>query len=303
MSAHTFVVAGEALVDLVVPADGPRRPSPGGSPLNVAVGLARLGLDTLLLSELGDDDHGRMVADHARESAVVLHPATVKPGFVTSTATAYLDENRAATYDFDLRWTLAPQELPADATAVHVGSIGAVLRPGRDAVRALVADAASRGLLVSFDPNARPAITPDAEQTWRDVRELAADARVLKMSDEDLEFLQPGSTAQDLADALLGGATELVVVTFGGEGAAAFGKHGAVEVQGRPTDVVDTVGAGDSFMAALLAVVAEHGLEDLTPDRLRAYVEAANQAAAITVSRRGANPPTRAELPAGWPHL
>lgn len=303
MTTPRFVVAGEALVDLVVPATGPRQHAPGGSPLNVAVGLARLGIDTVLVTQLGDDEFGQVVADHARASEVVLHEQAVVPGHRTSTATAYLDENRAATYDFDLHWTLAPLPLPEDATAVHVGSIGAALRPGRDAVRALVADAAAADLLVTFDPNARPAITPDADAAWEDVRELAADAQVVKMSDEDLAFLRPGETAEDLARRLLGGRTELVVVTFGGEGAAAFTRRTAVEVTSRKSEVVDTVGAGDSFMAALLAVIAENGLDTLEESRLRAYVEAAHQAAAITVSRRGANPPRREDLAEGWPHL
>jgi fructokinase len=296
-----FVVVGEALVDIVVPAEGEPRHSPGGSPLNVAVGLARLGVDTLLMTEVGDDDDGRLVLDHVRASGVALDPAAVVPGSRTSTATARLDEHGAASYSFDLRWTLASRRLPEDATALHVGSLGTTLRPGRDSVVELVGQATRAGLLVTFDPNARPSVTPDAQQAWQDVREVAAAADLVKLSDEDLAFLRPGATVADAAEALLGGRTKLVVVTCGGTSAFAASAAASVEVQSRPVDVADTVGAGDSFMAALLTVVVEHGLDRLDEGRLASYLTAAHQAAAVTVSRRGADPPRRDELPPGWP--
>jgi fructokinase len=296
----TFVVAGEALVDIVVPPTGGTEHAPGGSPLNVAVGLSRLGVETLLITRLGDDEHGRLVRGHVEASGVTLADTSVDPAVRTSTATAHLDEHGAATYDFDLTWELPPLALPDGATALHVGSIGAALRPGRDAVVHLVEEAAAKELLVTYDPNMRPVFTPDRAQAWADVREVAAASRLVKMSDEDLEFLLPGSTAEDAARTLLGGRTEVVVVTHGGSGAAAFSRATAVEVPSRRSEVVDTVGAGDSFMAALLAVVAEQGLAtDSEP--LRRQVEAAHQAAAVTVSRRGADPPRRDELPEGWP--
>jgi fructokinase len=294
-----FVVAGEALVDIVVPRDGQVEHAPGGSPLNVAVGLSRLGIDTLLVTRLGDDPHGRLVREHVEASGVRLADGSADPAVRTSTATAHLDEHGVATYDFDLSWELEPLPLPADATALHVGSIGAALRPGRTAVVRLVEEAAAAGLLVSYDPNARPVFTPDRAQAWADVREVAAASRLVKLSDEDLHFLLPGSTAADAARALLGGRTEVVVVTHGGSGAVAFSKQAAVEVPSRRTAVVDTVGAGDSFMAALLAVVSSQGVET-GEEPLRRQVEAAHAAAAVTVSRRGADPPRLAELPDGW---
>lgn len=296
-----FAVVGEALVDIVVPQAGEPENAPGGSPLNVAVGLARLGVGTVLLTEVGDDAHGRLVLDHLAASDVSLDEGSVVPGSRTSTATARLDEHGAASYVFDLRWTLGPRELPAGATALHVGSLGTALRPGRDSVVDLVRQARAAGLLVTFDPNARPSLTPDADLAWQDVQEVAAGADLVKLSDEDLAFLQPGAAPADLADLLLGDRTKLVVVTSGGSSAFAASADGVVEVRSRPVDLVDTVGAGDSFMAALLTAVAEHGLDHLDQRRLEAYVVAAHQAAAITVSRRGADPPRRAELPAGWP--
>jgi fructokinase len=292
-----------SLVDIVVPAGGDPEHAPGGSPLNVAVGLARLGIDTTLLTQVGDDELGRLVRAHVLDSDVTLHQASVVADHPTSTATAHLDERGAASYVFDLHWTLQPQGLPAEATALHVGSIGAALRPGRDSILGLIEQARNADLLVTFDPNARPAFTPDADRAWQDVREVAAAATLVKMSDEDLHFLRAGATAEEVARQLLGDTTRMVVVTFGGHKAVAFSERGFAEVPAHAAAVVDTVGAGDSFMAALLAVVAEHGLADLGRPRMAAYLSAAHEAAAVTVSRRGADPPRREELPDGWPHV
>ena len=135
------------------------------------------------------------------------------------------------------------------------------------------------------------------------VREIAAAASLVKMSDEDLELLRPETGAATVAHELLAnGCTRLVVVTRGAHGAMAFTAETSVEVEAPPTDLVDTVGAGDSFMAALIAVLLEWETpRELDADRLRTLLEASVQAAAITCSRRGANPPTRQELPPGWP--
>lgn len=297
-----FVVAGEALVDIVVPAEGPVEHAPGGSPLNVAVGLSRLGLDTLLVTEIGDDELGRMVVDHVRGSGVRLADGALLADTRTSTATATLDENRAATYDFDLSWTLTERPLPEPAAGLHVGSIGAALRPGRDAVVALLREAEQRGSFVSYDPNARPAFLPGPEQAWADVVEVAAYAHLVKLSDEDVHVLAPGRTPAAVAEMLLssGGATRLVVVTHGGTAAEAFTREDSVRVPSQPVEVVDTVGAGDSFMAALIATVLDWGI-DLDKAELEAMLRAAHTVASITCGRRGANPPMRQELPPGWP--
>jgi fructokinase len=302
-SRGTFVAAGEALVDIVVPHEGERTTAPGGSPLNVAVGLSRLGLDALLMTQIGHDDRGGVIRAHLEASGVRLAPESVLPDFPTSAATARLDEHGAASYEFDLEWSMPPARLPEEAVALHVGSIGAALAPGRASVMDLVAQATDRGLLVTFDPNARPAFTPDAARAWADVRETAAAAHLVKMSDEDLAFYRPGASPEEVADQLLGATTRLVVFTLGGHGAAAYAATGSVEVPSRGTSVVDTVGAGDSFMAALATIAHEHGLDDLGPVRLRALLGAAHAVASVTVSRRGADPPRRHELAEGWPHL
>jgi fructokinase len=311
-----LVVVGEALVDIVVP-HGARGPDSaevteavGGSPLNVAVGLARLDVPAVLLTRIGDDERGGRVVEHVRVSGAELAPGSVVPGLRTSTATARLDESNAATYDFDIAWELPAQELPP-AQALHLGSLGASLPPGRTAVAGLARQAVERGILVSYDPNMRPALMGDREQTWADVRELAALSTLVKMSDEDAEVLRPGLPLRHLADELLAaGRTALVVVTRGGAGAVAFGPDGTTEVPlPHPVSVVDTVGAGDSFMAAALASLVWRGVADA--EALRAFGDRerasllldAMTAAAVTVARRGANPPTRRELPPTWPGM
>jgi fructokinase len=294
-----FVVVGEALVDIVQPVDEEPTHAPGGSPMNVAVGLARLAVPTLLVTELGDDPYGIQVADHLRESGVELAEGSVRPGRRTSTATARLGHDRAATYDFDLTWDLERRQLPDEVSGLHVGSLGAVLAPGRAAVLDLIAQAAQAGAFVSYDPNVRPAFMP----TWDEVAEVARFAQVVKLSDEDLALLRPEtSTSQVAHDLLAAERTTLVVVTRGELGAMAFTDRTNLEVVAPRTELVDTVGAGDSFMAALIAVLLEWGAPSaLDGQQLRTLLDAAGLAAAVTCSRRGANPPTRRELPSGWP--
>ena len=298
MTSAPFVVVGEALVDVVVPLQGEPTHAAGGSPMNVAVGLSRLGVPALLVTELGDDAHGELVLEHLRASDVALAPGSVRSGHRTSTATARLGADGAARYEFDLTWELASAALPPAMSGLHVGSLGTALAPGRETVLELLDQAAGRDVLVTYDPNVRAGLLP----TWHDVAQVAADADVVKMSDEDLALLRPEESVQGVArEVLANGRTRLVVVTRGGEGALAFTAHDQVQVMAPRTDVVDTVGAGDSFMAALIAVLLDWGSPtELSPERLRVLLESAARAAAVTVGRRGANTPTRAELPAGW---
>ena len=306
-----FLVAGESLVDIVVPADGgPRHDAVGGSCLNVAVGLSRLDVPTTLVTRVGEDDLGRLVVDHVHASGVTLSEGSVVPGVVTSTATAHLDEGHGATYDFELDWDLPAPDLPSDALGLHVGSLGATLEPGREAVVGLARMAAEADVFVSYDPNIRAFFLTDADAAWRDVVELGSLCRLVKLSDEDLRLLRPGTPEDEVCLELLSGdQTELVVLTRGGEGATAYAEGSVLRVPAPATDLVDTVGAGDSFMAAMLAMLCdwdvvvggEGALRALDDSRVELLVRGAARAAAVTCSRRGANPPTRAELPPTWP--
>ena len=306
----SFVVVGEALVDVVVPVDGDRHEAVGGSPLNVAVGLSRLEVPTTLITRIGEDRHGEMLLDHLRDSGVTLADGSLITGVTTSTATAHLDEQHAATYDFDLVWDLPTQRLDEDAPGIHVGSIAAGIEPGRAVVADLVRQAVSVGAFVSFDPNIRPFFFDDRETAWRGVQSLGSGATLVKLSDEDVRFMRPDTDAEDVCRELLAGEqTELVVLTRGPQGATAFTEGAVVSVAAPPTEVVDTVGAGDSFMAATLALLWEWGvvtagegtLSALDDSRVELLIQGAVTAAAVTSSRRGANPPTRQELPPTWP--
>jgi fructokinase len=302
---NDVVVVGEALVDIVQRLDGSTEAHPGGSPANVSLGLARLGREVGLLTKIGDDEQGLMVRAHLESSGVRLLPGSVN-GQPTSTATAHLDPAGGATYDFDLDWSLPDQLVLPAHRALHTGSIAAFLPPGGDAVLALVEQQAGRAT-ISYDPNARPALMGAPGPARERVQRFVAAADVVKVSDEDLAWLAPGADPLDVIDAWLAAGPSLVVLTRGGEGAVALCRAGRVELPAPRITVVDTVGAGDSFMSGLLDRLLEADL--LGADRsgaLRAIgtgtVESvlrhAVRIAAVTCGRAGANPPTRAELEA-----
>ncbi|RLV50785.1 carbohydrate kinase [Nocardioides mangrovicus] len=303
-----IVVVGESLVDIVDRQDGQEPDEQvGGGPLNIAVGLARLDQPALLITQTARDARGERIQQRLHDNEVEVVVAPTASGR-TSTATALVDASGAASYDFDLEWTLPHQELP-DCDALHVGSLGTALDPGRTSVLDLVEQAYGRGTFLSFDPNLRPAFTDSAEAAWRDVESIADRATLVKMSDEDVALMQPGADPADIARILLQGErTELVVVTHGAGGAVGYAEGIEVGVPTPQVDVADTVGAGDSFMSALLAILADDGALStygggLPADEagLHRLLTGAATAAAVTCSRRGADPPRRSELPDGWP--
>src|SRR5690606_11318623 len=257
-----------------------------------------------LATWVADDAHGAAVRAWLDDSAVTLAPGSTGADR-TSVATAHLDAHGAATYEFDLEWRVPPgTTADAGTLAVHTGSIAAVLEPGASDVRALVATARDTAT-VTYDPNARPALMGDPADARSRIEALVALADVVKVSDEDVAWLVPGADPVAVARDWLALGPALVVVTLGGEGAVAVAAAGEQRVTAPRVEVVDTVGAGDSFMGALLDGLWDAGL--LGADRrdaLRA-IDAATLAgllercvavAAITVSRAGANPPRRAEL-------
>ncbi len=305
-SGDGMLVVGEALVDIVRQAGTPPVEHPGGSPANVALGLARLGRSPQLLTRLGTDRRGEAVRNHLESAGVRLVAGSVTEAR-TSTATATLDAHGVASYDFDLDWTLPGGVGPGAATAVHTGSIAAFLAPGGDAVLALVEAAAGRAT-VSYDPNARPRLMGDARAAQARVEAFVARADVVKVSDEDLAWLAPGEDPAVVAGQWLARGPSVVVVTFGAEGALGVCAAGSVTVQAPRITVVDTVGAGDSFMAGLLDHLAAVDLlgprqaarlRTVGVEEVTAMLRHAARIAAITCTRAGANPPTRAEL-AGW---
>ncbi len=295
-------VVGEVIADVVRPVVGDITTHPGGSPANVAYGLARLGRAVTLRTELGDDPHGELIRRHLDSAGVTL-AATRPSSGRTASATAVLGPDGSATYEFDLTWDL-DDDSPAVGHHLHTGSIAAYLAPGADAV-ARLARAARATATVSLDPNIRPALLPDAADAHERLDALLCLADIVKASDEDLRWLYPDEDPEAAARAWLDHGPCVVVVTRGAAGSVAFTAAGSVVVPSASVTVVDTVGAGDSYMAALLDGLDARGLlgaerrgalAAVGLDVLRATLERAARAAGITVSRAGANPPTAAEL-------
>ena len=305
-----LTVIGEGLVDVVQRSSGIEA-HVGGSPLNVAVGLARLGHPVQFVGRYGRDAYGESVAAHLRASSVMLPQGP--DGLPTSVATALVDDDGAATYTFDLAWELPglrerlPFMLQAN-TLLHTGSIATMLAPGAAEVLAAV-EYAHPASTISFDPNCRPSIITDADYARRQAENFVTLSDIVKASDEDLAWLYPGVDPLESARRwlTLGGAEgpAMVVVTRGAAGPWGITAAGEAEFAAPRVEVADTVGAGDSFMAALLSGVVDRGLNGaqnradlraLPAEGLTALLAHATRAAAVTVSRAGANPPTRAEL-------
>lgn len=304
--AARALVVGEALVDVVLRPGAEPAEHPGGSPANVAIGLGRLGRRVDLLTWLADDAHGDLVREHLAGSDVHVLAGDRGPER-TPVARAHLDAEGAATYEFDLTWDLPTRwDEGEDAPAVvHTGSIATVIAPGGEAVAHLLADRRDTST-ITYDPNLRPALMGSPEDTLPVVERLVALADVVKVSDEDLAWLHPGVAPAEIARDWLGRGPALVVVTLGGEGALAISAAGdEVLVEAPRVQVADTVGAGDSFMGALIdGLWTADLLGAAARDRLRAIdrptvehvLVRCARVAAITVSRSGANPPTSADL-------
>jgi len=292
------LVVGEALVDITRRTDGSTVEHAGGSPLNVAVALSRLGADTTVATQVGDDRLGALVREHLTASGVAL--AETGPPSPTGSATATLDHDGAASYEFDLRWDPARFPDPSPFSVVHVGSIGAWMPPGSATVADLARRAHRLGLAVSFDPNIRLSLAPEPDTLRRHVLDLVALSRFVKLSDEDAAALfGDDADLEDAVSELSGQGPALVALTRGSRPAVLRSGSTRVEVPPVRTEVADTIGAGDTWMGALLAKLLEREWttrEAFDADELRQLGGVAAAAAAITCSRPGADPPWRHEL-------
>ncbi|OBK11731.1 carbohydrate kinase family protein [Mycobacterium asiaticum] len=295
------LVIGEALIDVVTGPTGAEHV--GGSPLNVAVGLARLGRDVDFLTHIADDARGRRIAGHVKAAGAQLVPGSIG-ATRTPTAVATIDRDGSATYAFDLDWQLTGTPPVPPPLFVHTGSIAAVREPGCLAVAALV-DTYRVSATVTLDPNIRPSVIVDRDQARERIDKLLERSDVVKTSDEDLRWLAPDRTPQDTARSWLACGPALVALTMGDRGALGLCSAGEVLVPAPALEVVDTVGAGDAFMVGLLDGLWELGV--LGGDRrdalrridlgdLTSALERATAAAALTVTRAGADLPDRAAL-------
>ena len=298
------LVIGESLMDVVSSPTGLVEHA-GGSPMNVSVGLARLGCPVQLLTQIGSDERGTVIADYLAAAGVPLVPGSVVEG-PTSTATATLDASGSASYEFLIDWSLGfVSDLP-DSSIVHTGSIAAFLEPGASQLETLLESAAVRQAIITFDPNIRPSIIGSKTESLAVVERLAALATVVKVSDEDALWLFGELTPGEVLDRLLSIGATLAIVTLGASGAVLATAQNRATIPGRRVAVADTIGAGDSFMSAvvqrvsalLVSGVDATAIVDGSALGVSALVgigEFAVSCAAITVSRTGSNPPTLAE--------
>jgi fructokinase len=306
-----FVVAGEALMDVFTGATTPTGLALdariGGSPLNVAFGLARMGQPVAFLGGVSNGELGNRLVDALRAEGVSLD-ALHRSAAPTTISLIGVDARGVPEYAFygtgaaDRTLPLAALErMPTDARVLHVGSYTMVVGETAATQRALIERLRGK-VVVSYDPNLRLNVEPDIA-VWRATLDwMLPRTDVLKLSDEDLGLLYPGIDAAAFAADCLGKGAGLVALTRGAHGAFAWHAGGTVDVPPVKVDVIDTVGAGDTFQAALLTRFAElgvlspAGIRGLGADTLLDAMRFAAQAAAITCSRRGADLPRRAEL-------
>jgi fructokinase len=302
MTARALVI-GEALIDIVERDGVARGEHVGGSPLNVAIGLGRLGRDVDFLTHIGRDDRGKRIVDYVEASGVQLVSGSTDAQR-TPTALARLDAGGAANYVFDIEWALSGTAEVAPPLVAHTGSIAAFLDPGCLATAALL-DAYRPSATISYDPNVRPALISDHEQARTRIERIVERADVVKASDEDLNWIDPNHAPERVAQTWLGLGPSIVAVTMGGQGAFAMCAAGSVRVPALPVEVVDTVGAGDAFMTGLidalwsldlLGAAKRADLAHISLDDLQTVVQAAARVAALTVTRAGADLPDRAAL-------
>lgn len=279
-------MVGESLVDVVTTADGSTSEHPGGSPMNVAVGLGRLGHQVQLLTALGADDRGNRVADHVRASHVEVLAAPLRQ---TSVARAQLDAEGVATYAFELVWDLRGAPEPTSPTWLHVGSLGVTQEPGAAAVADLVT---RTDAVVSYDPNCRPLLMGSPAEARQRIEEQVSRSDVVKLSDEDAAWLFPEQPHDELARRWLALGPAVVVMTLGPHGSQAWTARHTTRAAAAPGGpVVDTVGAGDAFMAGLLSGLHDQDLRALDAVQLDAALDLAGRVARRTCERAGADPP------------
>jgi fructokinase len=302
-----ILVAGEALIDLIAAGDGSLTANPGGGPFNAARTIARLDGSAAYLGRLSTDRFGRELSARLDADGVDLS-LVVRTDDPTTLALAELDAGGAATYRFYTQGTAAagllpgdlPAELPATLRALHIGTLGLVLEPTADTIAALVRRAGA-DVLVFVDPNCRPGVTADVRGYLDRLRPVLARADVIKVSGDDLAFLAPGLQPLAAARAMVRDGASVVLFTDGAASVHVLTDSEEFEIAVPDVEVVDTVGAGDSFGGAFLTAWLARGLGPTDfgdGPALRRAVEAAVVVAGVTCSRQGADPPRLAELDA-----
>lgn len=287
-------VIGESLVDVFADATGVTAEQPGGSPFNIAVGLARLDIATELFTVIGDDRRGELLLSVLSAEGIVVHRgAATSP---TAVAAAAVNAAGRASYSFDLVWDPRFGASRPELEALHFGSLGSVVAPGAAEVAAIV-DGYRGKALISYDPNWRDGVTHiDAREV---VEANAARADLVKLSTDDAAAIYPGADLETVAHTLLNLGPALVIITKGADGASAWTHATEKHCPAAAADVVDTVGAGDAFMATVLSELGgmtRDKVAALNRRELELVLEFGAFVAGRTCERAGADPPRLADL-------
>jgi fructokinase len=294
-------VVGEVLIDLI-PDGVERKAVVGGGPANTAKALAKLGINTQFIDGISSDKYGQMALKELHKDNVKLDFAhfSDKP---TCLAIVSLDSSGSATYEFvieetatfDFTPTWLPDPVSNKPSLLHIGTLVTAIEPAASILHRWASDLTKVAPIV-FDPNIRPAVMGNRQEYVKQVERWIDIATVVKVSNDDINWLYPDKSIDDVANAWLTKGAKLVVVTFGDKGLTAFSEQEKISVPAQKVVVVDTVGAGDTVGAILVEAIIESGLEKLHGEVLKKMLERAAKAAAITVSRTGAVPPTRDEI-------
>jgi fructokinase len=294
-------VVGEVLIDLI-PNGNERLAVVGGGPANTAKALASLGVKTYFIDGISNDKYGQMAKAELLSANVLLDYAqysnkptcTAKVTLASSGSASYefIIED-TSTFDFSDLWLPEPQSLKP--SILHIGTLATVIEPGASVLFEWVQSVAHIAPIV-FDPNIRPAVLGDRDEYVKKVEKWVAISSAVKVSDEDLNWLYPGKENGEIVSKWLEIGVQLVVVTLGDKGITAYRTNEVVSAEAVKVDVADTVGAGDTVGAVLVEAIIKSGLDNLNGEMLKSMLNRAAKAAAITVSRSGANPPTLKEI-------
>jgi fructokinase len=300
LSGQVWVV-GEVLMDLI-PDESKHVAVVGGGPANTAKALAKLGVKTHFIDGFSNDKYGQMAKAELLAANVLLDYAQYsnKP---TCTAKVTLSKSGSATYEFVIegtatfdffdQWLPDPQTLKP--SLLHIGTLATVIEPGAS-VLFKWAQSVAHVVPIVFDPNIRPAVLGDRDEYVKKVEKWVVISSAVKVSDEDLKWLYPDIAIDEIVDKWLGKGVQLVVVTLGEQGITAYRENEQASVDAVKVIVADTVGAGDTVGAVLVEAIVKNGLNNLTGEVLKRMLNRATKAAAITVSRIGANLPTLKEI-------
>ena len=308
----SVLVIGEALVDVVHGINGEIKNIPGGSPANTAVALARLGTKTYMKARTSTDQFGTEIRNYLTSqninldySLVVKNPSSVVNALIQKDGSAKYEANLRGAADYGWTYEELDQVIDPDIQIVQLGSLTSYIEPGATNVEKWFSKLRqSNKYLLTFDPNIRHPLDGENEVDVRSrAKKLASLSHVVKASDEDLNWIFSNNNPQDSATNIIESGASLVVVTLGKKGAFAVNKKlEIVEVKANEIAVIDTIGAGDTFAAALItqllenSLINKNALDNLSSDDLTEILTNCSAVSAITCSRQGANPPHRHEV-------